>query len=130
MASVCALWGERQWIMVHSFQKCLLWLSGGMGPYREVHPSVDTCLHPSSFTASSVSMISALLKHPTAFRTHQGELNLKTSHFLGSDSVLSTSLSTLSLWDYRAEGFAEAEIPLRPQKVAETSLHVRIRRGV
>ena len=60
----------------------------------------------------------------------QGERNLKTFHILGSDSVLSTSLSTLSLWGYRAEGFAEAEIPLRPQKVSETSLHVRIRRGV
>ena len=85
--------------MVHSFQKCLLWLSGGMGPYREVHPSVDTCLHPSSFTASSVSMISALLKHPTAFRTHQGELNLKTSPFSGSDCLLlSLYLEFVGLW--------------------------------
>ena len=81
-------------------------------------------------TAPSVSKIAALQKQATAFSMCQGELNLKTSHFLGSNSVLSTSLSTLSLWGYRAEGFAEAEIPLRPQKVSETSSHVRIRRGV
>ena len=89
------------------------------------------CLPPPCFlTAPSVSMIEALQKQATAFSTCQSELNLKTSHFLGSNSVLSTSLSTLSLWGYRAEGFAEAEIPFRPQKVSETSLHVRIRRGV
>lgn len=57
-----------------------------MGPWREVDPSVDTDLHPNSFTAPSVTMI-------LAFRTHQGKLNLKTSPFFGTGSVFSCSLS-------------------------------------
>ena len=49
---------------------------------------------PIPSTAPSVTMI-------LAFRTHQGELNLKTSPFFGTGSVFSCSLSIWKLWGCR-----------------------------
>ena len=76
---------------------------------------MDTHPHPSSVTAPSASIIQALQKQATALRTCHSELNLKTSPFSASCSVLSYSFST---WTVHLVGevCSEAEIPLRLKK--------------
>ena len=85
-----------------------------MGPWREVDPRVETYLHPNSFAATSVSIISALQKQSIAFKTYQGELNLKTSPFSGFGSVF-CSLSTWKLWGCRGGVFRMQNVCLRRQ---------------
>ena len=94
-----------------------------------IDPRVETHLHPNSFAATSVSIISALQKQSIAFKTYQGELNLKISPFSGFGSVFSCSLSTWKLWGCRGAVFRDWNSP-QAQKVSETNSHIRIRRDI
>ena len=82
-----------------------------MGPWREVDPSMDTHPHPNSLTAPSVSIIPALQKQATPFRTYHSELNLKTSPFSGSCSLLSYSLSTWTLCSWKGRCVQKLKFP-------------------
>lgn len=82
--------------IAHSFQRCLLWLSGGMGPWREYTPVWMLAFTPRSFTAFSFHDLS-ITETSIAFRTHQGELNLKTSPFSGSGCLILLSHPAVSL---------------------------------
>lgn len=78
------------------FPRCLLWLSGGMGPWRKVHPSVDTRLHP-QFLHCTFSFHDLSIGLSTHSEHIKGELNLKTSPFPGSGCLILLSHPAVSL---------------------------------
>ena len=117
-------------IMIHSRKKEPDEILEFCDKFREVDKTTPIVVVPSSFNTITEA---ELAEHGVNIVIYANQLTRAAYPAMkqtAEDILKYHRAKEVDDWGYRAEGFAEAEIPFRPQKVSETSLHVRIRRGV